>query len=100
MRQPMLNLGWAERVNIKADVLAVFAVLIALEGADLVEGTAKVIASKRFVLVELKPVLVVEVQRPKLAEGHGEIDFIGWVKSRKDCVGRLDQAPDPLGIGR
>src|SRR6516162_8338300 len=66
VRQPMLDFGWAKRVHIKANILAVFAVAVALEGADLVEGDSNVRAAKRFVLVELEAVLVVQVQRPKL----------------------------------
>ena len=50
---PVLDLGRAERVNVEADVLAVFAVIVAFESANLIEGNAKIAAAERLVLIEL-----------------------------------------------
>ena len=42
MREPVLDLGGAEGMDVEADVFAVLAVTVALQGADLVEGNAQV----------------------------------------------------------
>src|SRR2546426_267413 len=41
MIEPMFDFGGAEGMDIEADVFAVAAVFVALEGADLVEGAAE-----------------------------------------------------------
>src|SRR5258708_38906050 len=74
--EPMLNLRRPEGMHIKTDILAFAAVFIALQGPHLVESAPKIIASKGLILVELEPVLVVEVERPKLPERHRKIDLI------------------------
>src|SRR6266496_2669951 len=80
MSEPMLDFGGTEWMDIKADVLASAAVLVPFQGADLVEGTSKIIAPKRFVLVVLEAVLIVQVKGPEFAERHREIDFIGGIQ--------------------
>jgi len=98
--KPVIDFCGAERVNIEADVLAVFAVTIAFQGADLIEGDAQVAAAERFVLIKFQAVLIVQMQRPELAEGHCEINFISGVQSGQDGVGGFDEAADSIGIAR
>ena len=59
VRQPMLDPGRTERVDVEANIFTVLAVPIAFDGADLVEGNAKVGAAEGLVLVKLQAVLVV-----------------------------------------
>ena len=87
-------------MHVEADVFTVLAVAVALQRADLVEGDAQIRAGKGLVLVELQAVLVVEVQRPELAEGHGEVDFVRRVKPGQDGVRRFDEAAHPLRVAR
>lgn len=100
MRQPMLDFGRAEGMNVEADALAVFAVTVALEGPDLIKGDAQIGAAERFVLIELEAVLIVKMKRPELAKSHGEIDFIGGIEAGKNGMRGLDQAADTLRICR
>ena len=60
--EPMADFCSAEGMDVEADVFAFLAVAIAFEGADLVEGDAKVRTAKGFVLVELEPVLIVKME--------------------------------------
>ncbi len=62
--KPMLHFGGPEWMHVKADTLASAAIMIPLEDADLVESAPEIGAPKRFVLVELEAVLIVQVQRP------------------------------------
>ena len=87
VRQPVLDLRRAERMHVEADIFAVLAVTVALQRAHLVEGDAQIGAAEGFVLVELEAVLVVEMQRPQLAEGHREIDFVRRIKAGQYGVG-------------
>ena len=98
VREPLLLGGRPEGVHIEANELAFLAVAVALEGSDLVERHAQVGGAKGLVLIELQAVLVVQVQRPELAERHCEIDFIGRIETGEDGVGRLDDAAHSLGI--
>src|ERR1043166_1208280 len=75
--EPMFDFGGAEGVNIETDVLSVAAIFISFQNTHLIEGGAKVITGEGLVLVEFKAVLIIEVQGPELAEGHGKVDFIG-----------------------
>src|SRR5205814_8327754 len=47
VRNPMLDFGGAEGMNVETDVFTVFAVAVALECPHLVEGDAKIVAPKR-----------------------------------------------------
>src|SRR6185503_20183125 len=64
MRGPLLRTCRSEGMDIEADVFPIFPVTVSLERADLVESDAQVRAAERFVLVELQPILVVQMQRP------------------------------------
>src|SRR5690242_900576 len=75
MVEPMRCLRGAEWMHVEADVLAVPAVAVSFKRADLIECDAKIVASKRLVLVELQSILVIQVQGPQLAESHREINF-------------------------
>jgi len=75
-----------------------FAISIAEESADLVEGAAEVGVAEGPVLVELEAVLVIEVERPEFAEAHGEVDFIGRVESGEDAVGGFDESADGVRV--
>ena len=75
MGQPMFNFRGAEGVDIKTNMLAVAAVFVLFQHADLIEGAAEVRAAKRFVLVEFQAVLVVEMEGPKFAESHRTKNF-------------------------
>lgn len=97
--KPMVSLGRSKWMHIKADEFALGTVAIALEGAHLVESAAKIGAAKRFVLVKFQAVLIVQMQRPQLAETHGKIDFISGIKSGQDAMGGFDERPDSFGIG-
>src|SRR5262245_46079381 len=61
VRQPWLDFGRAKRMHIEANILALPAVTVALEGPDLVKGYSKISAPKRLVLVKLQSILIVEV---------------------------------------
>ena len=50
---PVLFLGRAERMHIEADEFAVLTIPIALQGAHLVEGAAKIGIAKRPVLIDI-----------------------------------------------
>src|SRR5829696_5756842 len=86
VREGVFGFRRAERMNVETDVFAVAAVFVAFEDAHLIESAAEVCAAERFVLVEFQAVLVVEMERPELAEGHREIDFVGRIESGKDRV--------------
>ena len=94
----MLDFCRAEGVHIEGDVFASFAIAVAFEGAHLVEGDAQVRAAEGFVLIEFQPVLIIEVERPKLSERHGEINFIGRIQPGEDGMGGLNEAPDPFRV--
>jgi len=94
----MFHLGGAEGMDVEADHLAFLAVAVTFQGADLVEGDAQIGAAKGFILVELQAVLVVEMEGPELAEGAGEVDFVGRVESGQDGVGGFDEGADAFGI--
>ena len=85
-------------MDVEGNVFARATVAVAFEGADLVEGHPEIGGAEGFVLVELQAVLVVEVDRPKFAERHGEIDFVGGIEAGEDGVGGLDEAADALGV--
>src|SRR2546429_553137 len=87
-------------MNIKADVFTALSIAIAFEGADLVEGDPQIGAAEGFILVELQPVLIVEVEGPKLAESHGEVDFISGIEPGENRVRRFDEAADTPWIAR
>src|SRR5439155_27157111 len=82
----------AEGMDIEADVFAALAIAVAFERPDLVEGGAKIIASKRLVLVELQPVLFVQLQRQEFIEGHRSIDFVSGIESGKNRVRAFAEA--------
>src|SRR6516225_8028622 len=100
VRQPMLYTCGAERMHVEAYVLALLAVTISLQCAYLVKSHAQVGAAERFVLVKFQPILVIQMQRPKLPERHGKIDFVRRVKAGQDRVCRFDEATDAFGIPR
>src|SRR5262249_34902914 len=62
MRNPVLDFRGTERMNVKANKLAAFAIAVAFQYAHLVEGTSQICAPKRFVLVKFQTVLIVEMQ--------------------------------------
>src|ERR1043166_6264702 len=98
--EPMFDFGGAEGVNIETDVLSVAAIFISFQNTHLIEGGAKVITGEGLVLVEFKAVLIIEVQGPELAEGHGKVDFLGGIEAGEDAMSRLDQGADALWITR
>src|SRR6266403_1744234 len=62
--EPVLHFGWAKRVDIETDVFPMLAITVTFEGPDLVEGDTEIGAAKRFVLVKLEAILVVQMKRP------------------------------------
>src|SRR3989442_283060 len=94
----MLDFRGAERMHVEANGFPIPAVVIAFQGADLVERHAKIIAPKRLVLIELQTVLVVEMERPEFAESHREINFVGRIKPGQGGVGAFDEAPPSLRV--
>lgn len=86
MGQPMLFACRPEGVDIKADMFPFLTVTVALQSTDLVEGHSQIGTAKRFVLIKFKPVLVVQVNGPELAESAGKIDLICGVESGQDGV--------------
>jgi len=71
---------------------------VLIEHADLVERPADIYRGKRAVLIELQAVLVVEVNAPQLAEGHGEPDFIGRIQACENGVRRFHQHTDTFWL--
>ena len=100
MIHPMLRLRRAEGMHIEADVFAVLPVAVAFERADLIERTPDAHVAERAVLIILQSVLVVEMQRPELAELHGEIDFIRRIEPGESGVRGFNQASDALRVAR
>src|SRR6266498_1993530 len=62
MIHPVLRLRGTERMHVEADVFALVAVAVALEGAHLVEGAAQAHIAERAILIIFQPVLVIQVQ--------------------------------------
>src|SRR6266446_4950753 len=98
MGEPMLYFGGPKRVDIEADILAFFSIAVALERANLGERKTQIGAAKGFILIKLQTVLIVQMERPKFAEGHCKIDFIGWIQAGQDGVGGLNQTADTFGV--
>ena len=84
-------------MHVEADALAARPIAVALEHPHLVERAAQVDAGERLVLVELEPVLIVEVDGPKLARRQRELHLVGGVEPGEDAVGGLEQPADPGG---
>src|SRR5262245_15343398 len=62
VRHPTPDLRRTERVDIKADVFTFPAITVPFQRPNLIKRNPKIIASKRFVLVELQTVLIVKMQ--------------------------------------
>ncbi len=85
-------------LDVEADELAVFSVVVFFEDANLVEGTAEVNGPEGFVLVEFQAVLVVKVDAEELVVSQRESHFVGGVKICKDDMGGLNVDADPFGV--
>src|ERR1041385_2003470 len=93
----MFDFGCTEWVHVKSDPFAFPAVAIAFESADLIESNTEIGTAEGFVLVEFQTILIIEMERPKLAEGHGKINFIRGVEASKDCLRGLNETSNALG---
>src|SRR5438046_3018967 len=96
----MLDSRGAERVHVETHVFPGLAVAVAFQRADLVERDTKVGAPKRFVLIELEAVLVIQMERPEFAKRHGKINFVGRIEPGQDGVRAFDEATHSLRVAR
>src|SRR5438105_387917 len=62
VREPMLDFGRAEGVNIETYIFSLFSVAVAFEGPHLVESDAQIGAAEGLVLVEFQAVLVIQME--------------------------------------
>ena len=85
-------------LDVEADGFAVLAVVVEVQDADLVEGAADVNGTEGLVLVELKAVLVVEMDGEQLLVGEGVTHFVRRIKVGEDGVCAFDVDADAAGI--
>ena len=86
MGEPMLHFCRAERMHVEGDILTVLAVAVAFERAHLIKGDTEIGAAKGFIFVEFQPVLIVEMNGPKLVHRQRKGHFIGWIEPGQNRV--------------
>ena len=82
----------AHDLDVEADPLAVVAVAVLIEDADLIERAARIDGAEGEILVELEAVLVVEVDAPQFLVRQREAHFVGGREVGQQGVGCFDEA--------